>query len=134
MTHRTPVVVALALALLASLAGHGCDSRSAAARSDRPAPGYHGPCPSPEAQGLLLELRGATLALAGGGEVVIGDFAVVPNPVTGKGPVVGLSAARSLFIRAADPGVQCASAAVGSNWQLPARGRSPRIPRAVETS
>jgi hypothetical protein len=49
--------------------------------------------PSGTAQGALKELRGQWLKGAGGvlgpeELVIVAGFAVVPNPVTGKGPVV----------------------------------------------
>lgn len=58
---------------------------------DPPAPGHGGEVPSPAAQGRLAAIVGRTVELSGRdlrGELVIDGFAVVPNPVTGKGPVV----------------------------------------------
>lgn len=61
--------------------------------------GYSGPYPSAAAQRALREIRGRTLApevlgsafaVANGVELQIESFGVVPNPVTGKGPVVRL--------------------------------------------
>lgn len=61
---------------------------------ETPPPGYSGPVPSARGQAVLLELQGRTFSdetgALGGGEWSIGGFGVVPNPVTGKGPVVTL--------------------------------------------
>jgi hypothetical protein len=59
-------------------------------------PGFDGPVPSGEAQMALKALRGKvftdrTGALGGGGLFIISGFAVVPNPVTGKGPIIVLN-------------------------------------------
>lgn len=55
---------------------------------------YSGPYPSPAAQAQLHAMSGRTL-LAGalgpaGVELTVRNFGVVPNPVTGKGPVLVL--------------------------------------------
>lgn len=75
-----------ALALSAS----GCG-----AAADPPPPGYSGPLPSARGQAVLGELQGQVLedrtGALGGGRFVIGPFGVIPNPVTGKGPVVVLA-------------------------------------------
>ena len=56
------------------------------------APGYSGPMPSEAARRLLGELVGDTLLddehALGGGVWTVGGFAVLPNPASGKGPVV----------------------------------------------
>ncbi len=56
--------------------------------------GYSGPYPSAAAQRALVKLAGSALPLGALGDtadqLVIESFAVVPNPVTGKGPVVRL--------------------------------------------
>src|SRR5688572_3022296 len=56
------------------------------------APGYSGPLPSVKARDLLKELRGRSFedtdSAYGGGVWVVGAFGVVPNPVSGKGPVI----------------------------------------------
>ncbi len=57
-------------------------------------PGYDGAAPGPAAQRLLKDLRERSVtdpALAPPpGSWKVDSFAVVPNPVTGKGPVVRL--------------------------------------------
>lgn len=60
--------------------------------------GYSGPIASVEARNLLGELRGLTFDDAagelGGGTFTVGPFGVIPNPRTGKGPVVQLEGPR----------------------------------------
>lgn len=81
---RTSFPSLLALTLLVV----GCESRA-------PSPGYDGPIPSREARALLQPLRGATFedatGVLGGGTWTVEGFAVVPNPRSGKSPVVRLS-------------------------------------------
>lgn len=76
---------ALLLALLVPLAA------ACGAGSPRP-PGYSGSIASIEARSLLADLSGRTFedttGALGGGTITVGPFAVVPNPRTGKGPVV----------------------------------------------
>ncbi|MFH0944978.1 MAG: hypothetical protein V2A76_07250 [Planctomycetota bacterium] len=59
---------------------------------DTPPPGYSGPVPSARGQAVLQELEGQVLTdgtgAFGGGDWTIGPFGVIPNPVSGKGPVV----------------------------------------------
>ncbi|MBL8862516.1 MAG: hypothetical protein JNK02_10960 [Planctomycetes bacterium] len=78
---------ALVLALL---------SFSACADDVGAAPSYEGPLPSPTAQSALQGLVGRTLDLGGlapeGTRLSVRAFGVVPNAVTGKGPVVQLRA------------------------------------------
>ena len=86
--HARTALAILLLALTAcSAQGGGAPSSPGPA-----APGHGGPVPSPEAQQLLGELAGRTYVdeagTLGGGELVVGAFGVVPNPVTGKGPVL----------------------------------------------
>jgi hypothetical protein len=80
---RTSVVLTALLAL-------GC----ASPKGSPPAPGYHGPYPSGPAQAVLKGLKGQRLRGAGGelagGDLIVIGFAVAPNPVTGKGPVMVL--------------------------------------------
>jgi hypothetical protein len=54
-------------------------------------PGYSGPYPSSDAQTAVHELDGKTVKDASGKEWTVGNFGVIPNPVTGKGPVVDLT-------------------------------------------
>ncbi|QDU83561.1 hypothetical protein Pla163_06600 [Planctomycetes bacterium Pla163] len=60
-------------------------------------PGYSGPIASPAARDLLADLVGATFedtsGALGGGTITVGPFGVVPNPLTGKGPVVQVEGA-----------------------------------------
>lgn len=60
--------------------------------SDAPPPGYTGSVPSARGQAVLHELQGQILTdeagVFGGGDWTIGPFGVIPNPVSGKGPVV----------------------------------------------
>ncbi len=54
-----------------------------------PAPvGYDGAVPSDEGQTILGALRGEAFTDEDGERWTIGPFGVIPNPVTGKGPVV----------------------------------------------
>jgi hypothetical protein len=70
-------------------------------RGHTPTPGYDGPLPSAAAREVLHELKGERLVdvlggldpAAPGRAYVIGDFAVVPRPALGKGPVVRLTGA-----------------------------------------
>lgn len=60
-----------------------------------PAPGYSGPLPSAAAQRALHDiegqvLRGSNIGNKGPG-LTVESFAVVPNPVTGLGPIVTLT-------------------------------------------
>lgn len=68
---------------------------STACGSDRPVVGYDGPIPSDEARQLLEELQGETIADAGGlldaDGLELDGFAVIPNPRTGKSPVMRVS-------------------------------------------
>ncbi|MBL8766791.1 MAG: hypothetical protein JNL94_05485 [Planctomycetes bacterium] len=58
---------------------------------DPPPPGYRGAVPSGVGQQALAELDGRTITLAqGAAPWTVAWFAVVPNPVTGLGPVVCL--------------------------------------------
>jgi len=83
----------LALALLVPTCASGCADRAAPAP-----PGYSGPIASSDARDLLADLAGASFEVAPGalvdaptgGTFTVGPFAVVPNPRTGKGPVVRL--------------------------------------------
>ena len=76
--NSIPVVVAFLLANM------GC--------TDSVAPGYSGPIVSSKGQKVARGLAGASFTdkdgNLGGGEWTIVSFAVVPNPRTGKGPVV----------------------------------------------
>ena len=85
------------LVLTAGLFLLGCDEKPAASggpalppRRAMPPPGFNGPVPSPEAQGVAKALRGATFADDQGLTWRVRSFAVVPNPVSGQGPVVEL--------------------------------------------
>ena len=89
--RRAVVLGALACAWLV-LALAGCPS----GREDPPEPGYSGPVPSEAAQRALAGQRGLvfrdeTGALGGGDFEIVDGFAVVPNALTGKGPVVSLT-------------------------------------------
>lgn len=65
--------------------------RGASATGRVPPPGHSGPVPSPAAQGIFRELRGREFEHPATGEVwIVQGFAVIPNPVTGKGPVAML--------------------------------------------
>ena len=78
------VLASLSLALAAACSG---------AVAPAP-PGYSGPIASTDARDLLAQLQGEVLDDAagelGGGAFTVGAFGVVPNPATGKGPVVQL--------------------------------------------
>lgn len=60
-------------------------------------PGYSGSVPSGAAQQAIRQLAGKPLTTTGGrlgaATWTVGQFAVIPNPVSGKGPVVMLAAA-----------------------------------------
>jgi len=58
-----------------------------------PTVGYSGTVPSVVGQGLIGKMRGKRLTVGAGAGLAVGvwtvdGFGVVPNPVTGKGPVV----------------------------------------------
>lgn len=53
-------------------------------------PGYDEPYPSADGQGAANALSGRTVKDGAGVEWTVGEFGVVPNPVTGKGPVIFL--------------------------------------------
>jgi hypothetical protein len=104
---------AAALLLVASLAA-ACANPGPSTPVNAPvrvAPGYHGPLPSVEARALLKELRGRSFedvdGVYGGGKWVVGAFGVVPNPVSGKGPVI--------YIDRSGP-VQAGDDADGRRW------------------
>ena len=82
------LIVCLSLLLLSHLL-------CSCVRTDPPAPGYSGPYPSAKGQAVLRLLQGQVFndvqGLIGGGAWTVGPFGVVPNPVTGKGPVVLLT-------------------------------------------
>lgn len=62
--------------------------RGVSAARKMPPPGHSGPVPTPAAQGVFRELSGQKFEHPATGEVwTIQGFAVIPNPVTGKGPV-----------------------------------------------
>ena len=67
-------------------------SALAACGSDGAMVGYDGPIPSAEARRLVRELEGEPIAQTdaafGPGTWIVGPFGVVPNPRTGKSPVV----------------------------------------------
>ena len=94
-----------------SLLGAGCGSHVTA--------GYDGPYPSAAAQHALRALTGRTLPAetlaAEPAPLEIVSFGIVPNPVTGKGPVVRLR----------EPGLPLTSSPPGSPqgadgiWYLP---------------
>ena len=85
MLLRTAVLL-LGSAGLASLGSMAC------ARREMPPPGYDGAVPSGAGQRALNAVDGRTVAFAqGAAPWTVAGFAVVPNPVTGKGPVVRLT-------------------------------------------
>lgn len=86
--HRTATILLLFAVLVGCSWLAGCNWLAPA-----PAPvGYSGPIASVEARNLLAELSGATFedtsGALGGGTFTVGPFGVIPNPRTGKGPVV----------------------------------------------
>src|SRR5262245_16286509 len=87
---RTVRFSAVGIAVLLAACANEPDPPST--REARVALGYHGPLPSVEARKALKVLGGRSFkdmtGACGGGEWVVGAFGVVPNPVTGKGPVV----------------------------------------------
>jgi hypothetical protein len=80
----------VAATLLAVAAGCGLAPKP-------PAPGYSGTVPSGAAQTAVRDLLGKTLTTTGGrlgaATHTVGGFAVIPNPITGKGPVITLTMA-----------------------------------------
>lgn len=85
MLLRTAILL-LCCAACASSGSFAC------ARREPPPPGYGGSVPSGSAQRALDALDGRTIAFAqGAAPWTVAGFAVVPNPVTGKGPVVRLT-------------------------------------------
>jgi len=101
MNKPTRNALLLALSVLSTVLG--CNGQSKAPPAPEPARapqglpdlGHDGPVPSAAAQEALNALEGKRLRPTGGSlgtaELVITDgMAVIPNPVTGKGPVVSL--------------------------------------------
>lgn len=110
--HSLLRIVAASLAIASvSLFGVGCGSRVSA--------GYDGPYPSAAAQQALRTLTGRALPqgtlAAEPAPLEIVSFGIVPNPVTGKGPVVRLR----------EPGTPLTNSPLGApngadgNWYLP---------------
>jgi hypothetical protein len=96
--NASALLSSLGLVILTACAG---DANPPAQRDTAPvAPGYHGPLPSVEAREVLKELTGRSFkdtdGAHGGGEWVVGAFGVVPNPVTGKGPVISIERRESV--------------------------------------
>jgi hypothetical protein len=87
-------VIALPLCLGLALLAACADEPVPEPRRDtaQALPGHAGPVPSVEARAMLKELRGRSFEDGsgdhGGGTWVVGAFGVVPNPVSGKGPVI----------------------------------------------
>jgi len=84
------LLLSLCLAILAACADDPI--RETDRNAARLPPGHAGPVPSVEARAVLKELAGRSFedtgGAYGGGTWMVGAFGVVPNPVTGKGPVI----------------------------------------------